>query len=77
MYHTHTILRDLTSLANLLKSTHYTSLAKLLKSTHYGIRRHAIFGHVRKISEIIHFVMSVRLFVRPHGTTRVPLDGTS
>jgi hypothetical protein len=35
-----------------------------------------VFRRVRKLRKaIVSFVMSVRPSVRPHGTTRLPLDG--
>jgi hypothetical protein len=42
------------------------------------ILKNIVAGRVPRISKkSISFFMSVRLSARPHGTTRVPLDGFS
>jgi hypothetical protein len=45
----------------------------------YRTKKFTVFRRVRRIAKIVtsSFVMSIRPSVRPHGTTRLPLDGFS
>jgi len=53
-------------------------LTRVLKEVTLLAAKYLVLGAFEKLRKVtISFVMSVRLFVRRHGITRLPLDGFS